>query len=393
MPAKTYKKVGGTWTWYKLKKVYKKVGGTWQVVHTGTIAYTFTSSITASTSTGILLSSYVNPALGTDFKITVNSGVILSGMTGVTGATCGAAGTAGGTGIDFSGFSGKNIIFINNGIIKGGNGGNGATGCTGITYSSGDSCCPGACYSTNVGGPGGAGGAGGTGGPWTTTSAIPSLTINGTVINGSAGATGATGATGTCLGGGGCGSCFLHNSKVKLADNSIQNLADVKIGEKVIGAFGEINTVIAKEQVKLAGRKLYNINNEHYTTDEHPHITTDKKFYAVNVANIYTEWGGKYPCIVDNAGTIKLVHNKGLNKGRVKEMHAGITLQTVNGGKELTSLIAEDSNEEYVYNLIVDGSHTYTVDDYAVTSFPREDDFDYDKWQQKDRKLTILDYI
>jgi hypothetical protein len=33
-----------------------------------------------------------------------------------------------------------------------------------------------------------------------------------------------------------------------------------------------------------------------------------------------------------------------------------------------------------LYNLVVSGSHTYHVDGYAVTGFPREDDFDYDAW-------------
>jgi hypothetical protein len=33
-----------------------------------------------------------------------------------------------------------------------------------------------------------------------------------------------------------------------------------------------------------------------------------------------------------------------------------------------------------LYNLVVGGSHTYHVDGYAVTGWPREDDFDYDLW-------------
>ena len=96
--AKTYKNIAGTWTpikfiwkniagtWTKLKKGYKNVRGTWQVVYAGEVNYTFATSITASTSTGILLSSYVNPASADVFNITVNSGVVLSGMTGAHGA-------------------------------------------------------------------------------------------------------------------------------------------------------------------------------------------------------------------------------------------------------------------------------------------------------------------
>jgi hypothetical protein len=34
--------------------------------------------------------------------------------------------------------------------------------------------------------------------------------------------------------------------------------------------------------------------------------------------------------------------------------------------------------ETQLYNLVVGGSHTYHVEGYAVTGWPREDDFDYD---------------
>ena len=36
-----------------------------------------------------------------------------------------------------------------------------------------------------------------------------------------------------------------------------------------------------------------------------------------------------------------------------------------------------------LYNLVVDGSHTYHVDGYAVTGWPSENDFDYDTWSRK----------
>lgn len=38
------------------------------------------------------------------------------------------------------------------------------------------------------------------------------------------------------------------------------------------------------------------------------------------------------------------------------------------------------SPDTQLYNLVIDGSHTYHVDGYAVTGWPKEDDFDYDVW-------------
>ena len=232
--AKTYKKINGTWqpikyiwkningTWTKLKKGYKKVSGTWQVVYAASeVKYTFTTSITASTSTGILLKSYVNPADADEFIITVNSGVTLSGRAGSTGpagvngggyntmcgnmrTNChgtngrgyggnGGSGGAGGYGIDFTGFSGKKITIINNGTIKGGNGGNGGKG--------GD-CAPNQGPTGCVMGSykyGGCGGSGGSGGAWGYNTNGVTISVSGNApTSGASGASGASGRTEYC---------------------------------------------------------------------------------------------------------------------------------------------------------------------------------------------------
>lgn len=183
--AKTYKKISGTWypikkifkrisgSWYEVKKLYKKVSGTWQLVHTGVFEYTFSAN--ASNVDFATLIGASNVANYTDFKITINSGITVSGTDGITGANNSSAVTAignagtrtcrdsittagtiksfsytnypansvqyrryhtgnGGTGgngnvaLSFSGMSGKNISVINNGTIRGGNGGNGGMG-------------------------------------------------------------------------------------------------------------------------------------------------------------------------------------------------------------------------------------------------------------------------
>ena len=184
MMAKTYKKISGTWypikkifkriggTWSEIKKLYKKVNGTWQVVHTGAYEYTFTAN--ASNVNFATLIGAAAVANNTDFIITINAGVTLSGTVGVAGANnastafaFGNVGTRvckdsayadgrtrsipysscpqgavyadyytgnGGTGgngsiaLDLSGMSGKNITIINNGVIQGGNGGIGGIG-------------------------------------------------------------------------------------------------------------------------------------------------------------------------------------------------------------------------------------------------------------------------
>lgn len=207
--AKIYKKISGTWypikkifkridgAWSEIKKLYKKVNGTWKVVHSGAYEYTFTGSITAGSSTGIPLSNYINPTLADEFIITVNSGVILMGINGGTGSTgtstpaynVGIAPTAGGTGIvggyciDFTGFGGKKITFVNNGTIKGGNGGNGGNGGKGY-----ETFCSGILWNGAIGG------AGGAGGEYAYNPNSATLVFSNIApINGSSGLTGATG--------------------------------------------------------------------------------------------------------------------------------------------------------------------------------------------------------
>jgi hypothetical protein len=71
----------------------------------------------------------------------------------------------------------------------------------------------------------------------------------------------------------------------------------------------------------------------------------------------------------------------GLVKERIHTLELGVELKTREGSRVVKSMdvyaMAEDTQ---LYNLVVGGSHTYHVEGYAVTGWPREDDFDYEKW-------------
>jgi len=177
-------------------------------------------------------------------------------------------------------------------------------------------------------------------------------------------------------------SCFLSGSIVMMAYNAFKVIEEILPGDKIIGAFGEINEVLAIEQVILGNRWMYNINGEHNTTGEHPHISADKKFYAFEPEMVYGEWGGSYEVLTAN-GKEQWI-NYGLTKHKVTNLEKGIVLQTLNGPKELENIQQYNMpSHTPLYNLVVNGSHTYTVDGYAVTGWPREDDFDYDAWIKK----------
>jgi hypothetical protein len=72
---------------------------------------------------------------------------------------------------------------------------------------------------------------------------------------------------------------------------------------------------------------------------------------------------------------------EGLKPGRVQQLDIGIDLKTVEGSRTVVFLETyEMSPDTQLYNLVLDGSHTYHVDGYAVTGWPKEDDFDYESW-------------
>jgi hypothetical protein len=178
--------------------------------------------------------------------------------------------------------------------------------------------------------------------------------------------------------------CFLAGSIVAMADGSSKAIEDVSVGDAVLGAFGEINRVLALHRPFLGNASMIRINNEHSSTSHHPHISVDKKFYCDDISAVENGTYGKEHNVIDASGNVVKRHLHGLNPGRVEKYVLGITLQTSRGGKLLESLTSYSlPSDTQLYNLVVDGSHTYCVDGYAVTGWPREDDFDYDTWGAK----------
>jgi hypothetical protein len=177
--------------------------------------------------------------------------------------------------------------------------------------------------------------------------------------------------------------CFLAGSLVRLADGSDVPIENVKIGDKVVGAFGEINTVLALHRPKLGNARMLKINNEHSTSSHHPHVSADKQFYACDIATVTQGTYNKVHQVITDAGTEEWLLS-GLNAHRINELHLGVMLKTIEGQKEVAALeLFNLDPDTQLYNLAVSGSHTYHVDGYAVTGWPNEHDFDYDLWVSK----------
>ena len=175
--------------------------------------------------------------------------------------------------------------------------------------------------------------------------------------------------------------CFFHDAIVTMADGSTKAIEDVRVGDLVLGAFGEHNQVLALHRPLLGNNTMTNINNDHHTSSHHPHVSPDKQFYAVKPAVVMSDTYGKSHEVLDENMVPYQRFLAGLKQGRVQQMEIGVQLKTVDGSREITFLETyEMAPETQLYNLVVSGSHTYHVDGYAVTGWPNEDDFDYDTW-------------
>lgn len=178
--------------------------------------------------------------------------------------------------------------------------------------------------------------------------------------------------------------CFLAGSLVSMADGSTKPIEDIQTGDLVIGAFGEINSVLALQRPFVGNNVMCVLNGEHTTTDHHPHVSLDRKFYTVNVAEMENNvYGRDFPVLGLN-NTPTTMRLLGLTKGRLQTLTTGIALKTIEGSRVVNTIeTVQYPPETPLYNLVVSGSHTYHVDGYAVTGWPREDDFNYDLWQPR----------
>jgi hypothetical protein len=169
-----------------------------------------------------------------------------------------------------------------------------------------------------------------------------------------------------------------------MAGGGTKAIEDVLVHDLVIGAFGEINRVLALHRPILGSAKMCKINDEHSTTNHHPHVSLDRKFYCGDPDLVSGSTYGHKHEVIDENGIVVERMLDGLARERIRKLDVGIELKTIEGSR-MTQTIEVYSMSEYtqLYNLVIDGSHTYHVDGYSVTGWPSELDFDYDSWTPK----------
>jgi len=164
------------------------------------------------------------------------------------------------------------------------------------------------------------------------------------------GGTGTAAAADTSQGQTGYGSCFIAGTKVTMADGTLKNIEDIKVGDKVKGHKDD-NEVIKLDPTLLANRKLYSFNNnDHYFfTSEHPFMTEEG-------------WKSVKPEKTKERDGIELYNQL---EGELK---IGDKLVTDKGLIEITDIKSKEINKPDMplYNFNVSNDNSYIADDYVV---------------------------
>jgi hypothetical protein len=152
--------------------------------------------------------------------------------------------------------------------------------------------------------------------------------------------------------GGGGDSCFVKGTLITLADNSKRAIEDIIIGDAILGLNG-VNYVLGYDRPSLidtfrAGN-LYGFNGlEKFVTSEHPFMTKQgwKSIDPIN-AIIYE------PKLIDLAVGMLEVGDEILT-----EIGSYMTVNSIEHYK--------DQPQQLVYNLVLDGDHTYYANGLLV---------------------------
>lgn len=145
-------------------------------------------------------------------------------------------------------------------------------------------------------------------------------------------------------------SCFIASTRVRMHDQSLKRIDEVKIGEKVIGEYAQINTVIGIERPHLGSRRLYSFNGDghYFVTAEHPFKTTEGwKSFSPEMTALETD----LEVVVLGTGDEILRFKKSPMLIRYYDKK-------------------HDEPDMIVYNLLLDGNNTYYADDYLVHNKP-----------------------
>ena len=176
---------------------------------------------------------------------------------------------------------------------------------------------------------------------------------------------------------------IFYDSKITLADNSIKNANDIKIGDVVLGLFGYFNTVTKiyikhNEITDRNARKIFNINDNLKITGSH--LIWSKVGWACIQRDLYfyqPEEGWK-----NDYGDTFLNVNK-LSQEQVVPFGPALPIElfyydsfVISNCVDITNKIIDGTE---LLGFETDGSHSCIANGFIISAMARNDNFDYKK--------------
>lgn len=163
-------------------------------------------------------------------------------------------------------------------------------------------------------------------------------------------------------------SCFVGETRVRMADGSLRAIETIKVGDKVLGLEGRINTVLVVERVPLGWRKLYAFNSgKPFVTEEHPFMTR-RGWRSIAPESTHEEIPDLIVEPLEVGDYLRLWATRTVSRG----FGRGSLTAAVSCAEELEEIALTDVQahsapaETPLFNLLLNGDHVYFANDYLV---------------------------
>jgi hypothetical protein len=164
--------------------------------------------------------------------------------------------------------------------------------------------------------------------------------------------------------------CFTGVTKITMADGSVRSIELIEVGDWVRGANGRDNRVIGIEKPLLGRRWLYSVNRtEPFVTAEHPLLTTEgwKAIDPAATAAENAQLAVGQLAVGDQLLVARV--RVAAQVGKVTP-HGSIAVAERDDDLEIVPLLSlrqwERDPSTPLYNLLLDGDHTYFANGLVV---------------------------
>src|SRR4051812_26948634 len=161
-------------------------------------------------------------------------------------------------------------------------------------------------------------------------------------------------------------SCFVVGTLVLMADGEQRPMEALRPGDHVLGRRGRVNRVVACERTRLGRRRLYAFNGGGpFVTAEHPFLTTEG-WKALDPEATRQE-NDRLPVAALHLGDRLCRGTARSVGGERRSMPAGPGMLFLQATVPLESISAvEGDSETTLYNLLLDGDHSYVANGWIV---------------------------